>query len=224
MKIIPRLLLRFMTYVVFDEFVVYIINRLTGNINFPIVEPSLATVQAKSDEYHAAVVAATNGNKQQRQVRKQKRDELHTIVTDLAYDVASRSFGDLAIYLTSGFDYKRPRVPAGDLTDPQNYRLGYTNNSGEMASRHSKVKGALLYVVMVGISATPPDEPGGSTPPSPAPGPMPGAEWWVAGVSSSTKFIIEGLTPGTMYYSRSRAIGRGGKMGPWSVVAGKMAV
>jgi hypothetical protein len=226
MKIIPRLLLSTKTFAAFDEFVATIIAMLTGNINFPITEPPLAAFQAKADEYHDAVVAAENGNKQQRQFRKQKRGELHIMTTDLAWDVASRSSGDLAIYLTSGFDYKRQRVPAGDLSAPANNRLGYTENSGELINRHNKVKGALLYVVMVGITAVPTDVPVTAILASgPTPGPAPGQDWWLAGVSSSTKFTIKGLTPGTMYYSRCLAIGSGGsKVGPWSSVVGKMAV
>jgi hypothetical protein len=226
MKIIPRLLLSKKTFAAFDEFVATIIAMLTGNVNFPITEPPLPTVQAKAEEYHDAVVAAENGNKQQRQFRKQKRDELHTVVTDLAWDIASRSDGDLAIYLTSGLDYKRPRTPAGDLTAPANNRLAYTKNSGELVNRHNKVKGALLYVVMVGITAVPADVPvAAMMAAGPVPGPTPGQDWWLAGVSSSTKFTITGLTPGTMYYTRCLAIGSGGdKIGPWSSVVGKMAV
>ena len=225
MKIIPRLLLNKKTFAAFDEFVATIITMLTGNVNFPITEPPLLMVQTKSGEYHDAVVAAENGNKQQRQFRKQKRGELHIMVTDLAWDVASRSSGDLAIYLTCGFDYKRPRTPAGDLTSPGNNRLGYTENSGELVNRHNVVKGALLYVVMVGITAVPPDMAVSTIMASgPTPGPTPGQDWWLAGVSSSTKFTITGLTPGTTYYSRCLALGTGGKIGPWSLVASKMAV
>ena len=225
MKILPRLFLNKKTFAAFDEFVATIITMLTGNVNFPITEPPLPTVQAKADEYHDAVVAAENGNKQQRQFRKQKRGELHTVVTDLAWDVASRSDGDLAIYLTSGFDYKRPRTAAGDLTAPGNNRLAYTELSGELINRHNVVKGALLYVVMVGITAVPTDVPVTAMLASgPTPGPTPGQDWWLAGVSSSTKFTITGLTPGTMYYTRCLALGTGGKIGPWSSVVGKMAV
>ncbi|MCG3164618.1 MAG: hypothetical protein POELPBGB_00377 [Bacteroidia bacterium] len=228
MKIIPRLFLKLMNYEVFDEFVKFIITMLTGNVNFPVTNPTLADVQTKSDAYHAIVIICKdgNGNKVQRQQRKQLRDELHTMITDLAYDVATRSLGDLAIYLTSGFDYKRPRVPAGDLTAPGNNRLAYTENSGELVNRHNKVNGALLYVVMVGITAVPPEVSATAMLASgPAPGPTPGQDWWIAGVSSSTKFTITGLTPGTMYYTRCLAIGSGGdKIGPWSSVVGKMAV
>jgi hypothetical protein len=89
-------------------------------------------VQAQSAAYHTLVLICKdgNGNKVQRQQRKQLRSELHIMITDLAYDIATLSAGDLAIYLTSGFDYKRPRVPAGDLTAPGNNRLAYTENVG----------------------------------------------------------------------------------------------
>lgn len=228
MKIIPRLLLRLMSYEGFDEFVNLIISMLTGNINFPVTTPALAVVQAKAAAYHTAVLQCKdgNGNKVQRQQRKQLRTELHIIITELAYDVAARSLGDLAIYLTSGFDYKRPRVPAGDLTAPGNNRLGYNVNSGELVNRHNKVQGAILYVIMVGITATPDNVSVLATMAmGPTPGPAPGQNWWLAGVSSSTTFTITELAPGTMYYTRCCAIGRGGsKVGPWSGVVGKMAV
>lgn len=227
MTIIPRLFLNKKSYEAFDEFVNLIITMLTGNINFPVTNPALAAVQAKSSAYHTLVLLCKdgNGNKVQRQQLRQLRKELHVMITDLAYDVASQSAGDLAIYLTSGFDYKRPRVPAGDLTAPGNNRLGYTENSGELVSRHNVVKGALLYVVMVGLTAVPTDIPVTTFMASgPTPGPTPGQNWWLAGVSSSTKFTITGLIPGTTYYTRCLAIGSGGKIGPWSSVVGKMAV
>lgn len=228
MKIIPRLFLSLMSYEAFDEYVKLIITMLTGNVNFPMTTPPLPMVQAKSDAYHAIVLLCKdgNGNKVQRQQRKQQREELHIMITDLAYDVAASSFGDLAIYLTSGFDYRRPRVPAGDLTAPANNRLAYSLHSGELINRHNKVQGAILYAIMVGITAIPDnDSVIAAMAAGPTPGPSPGQNWWLAGVSSSTTFTITGLNPGTMYYTRCIAIGRGGsKVGPWSSVVGKMAV
>ncbi len=228
MKIIPRLFLKLMSYEGFDEFVNLIISMLTGNINFPVTNPSLAALVAKSNAYHTIVLICKdgNGNKVQRQQRKQLRSELHIMITDLAYDIATLSAGDLAIYLTSGFDYKRPRVPAGDLTAPGNNRLAYTELSGELVNRHNKVQGAVLYVIMIG---TTPEPDNGSVTSAiasgPAPGPMPGQNWWLAGVSSSTTFVIKELTPGTIYYTHCCAIGSGStKVGPWSSVVGKMAV
>ncbi|MCG3164613.1 MAG: hypothetical protein POELPBGB_00372 [Bacteroidia bacterium] len=105
-------------------------------------------------------------------------------------------------------------------------RVGVTLYSGQLVSRHSPVKGAVLYVIMVGITPNPPQVSATSMLASgPVPGPTPGQDWWIAGVSSSSKFIITGLTPGTMYYSRCLAIGTGGdKIGPWSLVASRMAV
>jgi hypothetical protein len=228
MKIIPRLFLKLMSYEAFNDFVIFIISMMTGNINFPVTNPTMAALVAKSNAYNTIVLACKEGmgNKVQRQQRKQLRAELHTMITDLAYDVATLSLGDLAIYLTSGFDYKRPRVPAGDLTAPGNNRLAYNESSGQLVNRHNKVQGAILYAVMVGITAVPDNGSVTSAMVSgPVPGPTPGQNWWLAGVSSSTTFTINGLTPGTVYYTRCCAIGRGGsKVGPWSSVVGKMAV
>ena len=228
MKIIPRLFLSLMSNETFDEFLHFIISMLTANVNFPVTNPVLGDVQLKADAYHTLVLACKEGmgNKVQRQQLRQLRGELHTMITDLAYDVATLSAGDLAIYLTSGFDYRRPRVPAGDLTAPGNNRLAYTEFSGELVNRHNKVKGALLYVVMVGITAIPTDvQVTAMLASGPTPGPTPGQDWWLAGVSSSTTFVIKELTPGTMYYTRCCAIGSGStKVGPWSSVVGKMAV
>lgn len=228
MKIIPRLFLSLMTYEGFNDFVSLIIRMLTGNINFPVTTPALGDVQTKAAAYNTVVLQCKdgNGNKVERQQRKQLRAELHIMITELAYDVAARSLGDLAIYLTSGFDYRRPRVPAGDLTAPANNRLSYNVNSGELVNRHNKVQGALLYAIMIGTTANPDNVAAmASIAAGPTPGPMPGQNWWFAGVSSSSTFVLKNLNPGTMYYTRCCAIGRGGsKVGPWSGVVGKMAV
>jgi len=226
MIITPSLGLAKKTFSEFGTFGASIVESLTGNPNFMITEPTLPVVVAEQMQYNAAVTAATGGNTQQRQFRKQQREVYHVMLTDLANDVASRSSGDLAIYLTSGFNYKRGRIPSGTPGAAQNYRLAYNKLSGQLVSRHNKVAGAVLYAVFIGITATPPAAllPTAFAVAGPAPGPAPGAEWWFAGVSTSTTFIITGLMPKTEYFSRCVVIGSKGLVGPWSEIASKICI
>ncbi len=222
MIITPKLGLAAKSYSEFDTYGADIIDALNGNMNFPITEPTLPMVTAKHGQYHTAMLAAIGGNTQQRQTRNQFRDELHVMLTNLANDVAARSNGDLAIYMTSGFDYRRPPVPSGDPVAPQNFRIVYTENEGELVFRCNKAANAIMYEVWLGTTPTPPASGGsGSGGGTPTPGPTPGG-WTKVSESTSTTALVSGLISGTRYYANVIAKGRKNKSSSASNTATKI--
>ncbi len=200
MIITPRLFLKEKNHAEFDEFGANIIQALNGNINFPVTEPDLPAVTAKHALYHAAINAATGGTTAQRIVRDDLRKEFHVMITNLAYDVASRSNGNLAIYVTSGFDYRRPPVPKGDPGSAPNFHFEYNENEGELVSKHGKAANALMYELWLGTTPVPPASGGGT--------PTPG-DWAKVSENTATKVVLTGLTSGTRYYGY--VITKGGK-------------
>lgn len=217
MIITPKLGLAAKSFSEFDTYSADIVDALTGNINFPITEPAIAMVTAKQLQYHTAMLAAIGGNSQQRQTRNQFRDEMHIMLTNLANDVASRSNNDLAIYMTSGFDYRRPPVPSGDPVAPQNFRIVYNEHEGELVCRCNKAANAVMYEIWMGTTSTPPAS-GGS---NPTPGPIPGG-WVKVSESTSTSATITGLVSGTRYYAHVIAKGRRNKSSSPSNTATKI--
>jgi|GEM_PF-1928060 len=220
--IVPSLKLAKKSDIEFDEYVADKLESLDplNNPNFPILDPDLATVTAKHSAYNHAVLAADGGNTQQRQTRDQLRDELHVIVTNLAYDVAKKSNNNLAIYMTSGFDYRRPSVPAGDPVSAENFRFAFNKNEAELVTRHQKAANAVIYELWIGTTPVPPAAGGGGpTPPTP---PVPGATWWKEAETSATTYVVTGLTSGTRYYGMVITKGRKNKSSAPSNIATKI--
>ncbi len=217
MIITPRLFLAKKNHAEFDEFGADIIQALTGNINFPVTEPDLLTVTAKHAQYHTAINAATGGTSAQRIVRDDLRKEFHVMITNLAYDVASRSNGNLAVYVTSGFDYRRPPVPKGDPGSAPNFHFEYNENEGELVSKHGKAANALMYELWLGTTPVPPASGGGT----PTPGPTPGG-WAKVSETTTTKVVLTGLTSGTRYYGYVITKGRKNKSSAPSNIATKI--
>jgi hypothetical protein len=223
MTIVPSLGLAKKTIADFDIYGADIISQMTGNPNFMVTLPTIADVTLKHGEYHTAVVAAEGGTAQQKVTRNLIRKQLHKMLTDLAYNVATLSNNDLSIYLTSGFDYKKPPVPSGGLANINDFRFDYTDNEadGELTTRHSKVKGALMYELWIGTTPVPPAAGGGAT--NPTPGPTPGpATWWMYSEPSSTTKDVTGLTSGTRYYGYCVAKGSDNRRSNPSNIATKI--
>lgn len=227
MKIVPKLELKKKSDIELDEFTEDRVDDLTGNANFPVTDPALADVEAKRVLFHDAVLAAINGTPAQTQTKNQLRDELELMDTNLAFDVAKRSNGDLAKYLSSGFSAKKQPVPAGQPNTPIDFLLVFTKNQeeGKLLAKWKKVENAKIYEVMIGTTPYPPDDsanPSSGSPAPPMPGPDPSKDWGIAGAPTAAKLVITELTSGTKYYARARAIGTGGSVSGWSDIASKM--
>ena len=179
-------------------------GALTGNASYATPVPSLATVKTATDNLETAYNESRGRDKNKIQIMKLRRAEMLALITQLAAYVQSTSGGDTEIILSSGFDIivrGAPQPPVGQVL---NLRLSNGTVSGKVKALWDKVPGARLYVITASID----------------PLDMKLSEF--KGVSTKTRFQIEGLTPGTKYWVRVAAIGKDG-LGNWSDIASKIA-
>jgi hypothetical protein len=96
-----------------------IVEKMTGNANYPDPVPALADITIVLTAYKQALVQSQNGNggKDKTAIKNAKRVELVGLLTRLAQFVQFNCQDDLAILLTSGFDSRKPNTPIGMLED-----------------------------------------------------------------------------------------------------------
>jgi hypothetical protein len=207
MIIIPKLRLSRLTDSQLNTFAQEKYDKLNGNLAFAAVSPSAADVEAKRVDYAAALAKASDGTKADTEVKNQLRKALEEMLTLQALDCARIANGDMAVYLTSGYEAKNVQgTPVGELgtTDEIVFR-NYGKNPGELQPDWAPVAHARNYTVQVFTDTNDP-------------------------VASLVKEVtvnpsdaaIGGLERGRMMWVRIRANGGSNNHGPWSDPAGKI--
>ena len=184
----------------------HVIACLTNNPHFPEPwpepVPSLALLnaayQAYLDAYHASLTHDS--------LKRMQRDAARATLTDLLRQVAGYlelvAHLDTAKLATTGFDLRKDivrGVHSGTLPAPVDFTATHGPKSGTALLHVARLAGAKLYEVQVAQGD-----------------PSVEANWkTVAKSSVSSHILIEGLTPGQMYWFRIRAIGSGGD-GEWT--------
>ena len=201
----PRVSLSFAKKIDTDliAFVRNAIALITGNPKYPTPSPSLATITTSVDAFEVAVHDALDGGRIALATRNAARVELLSLMRQLAAYVQGNCEADLVILLSSGFNAVRAPSPVGVLPAPGNQRLRLTGKSGQLVLRFDRVGNAANYSIQ---SATSPDGP-----------------WEDRGFSSITRVMLNGLTPGKVYWARARANGSDGPS-EWGGPATAMAV
>ena len=133
------------------------------------------------------------------------RAAMETLLRGRASYVDGRAKGDPDVIHTAAFESDADKSPIGALPAPANLRTAYNGHSGQMRLRWKRVKGAGSYV-------------GERREHGATPGP-----WLPANVCTAASCTVTGLTPGTEYAFRIKAVGSAGDS-PWSDEAVKMAV
>jgi hypothetical protein len=180
-----------------------VVTLMTGNTNYPTPSPALAVITASVDTFETKVHDALDGGKIAIATRNAGRNELLSLLRQLAAYVTGNCKADLVLLLTSGYDAVRTPSPVGVLPAPQNLRLEYTGMSGELRLKFDRVANAANYSVQ---SATSPDGP-----------------WEDQDLSTASRVTITGLTPGKVYWARACANGSQGSSeygGPATAMAG----
>src|SRR5205823_5774636 len=94
-----------------------IISSMTGNVNYPAPDPTLAEVGAARNEFITAV-NGLDGSAAATATRDQKRAALVDLLRALALYVQMQCGGELPVLLSSGFTAQKQRQPAGQLAAP----------------------------------------------------------------------------------------------------------
>lgn len=174
---------------------------MTGNTNYPQATrvPTDAQVQTAQDDLaaaNAAVDAAEIVWKQKIQVRDEKEAIWDTVITARANNCEAVTPNDLAALASTGFPLRSAGTPVGDLPAPVDLRAEAGADEGGIDLRCKPVTGASSYEWQCRLHAGEP-------------------AWQAAKMSTTSRISVTGLTPGTLYAFRVRAIGAAGP-GAWS--------
>ena len=183
-------------------FVRNVVTMLTDNTQYPSPSPTLAAVTAAVNDFETKVHDALDGGKIAIATRNAARVELLALMRPLAAYVQTHCEADLLLLLTSGFTAVRAPSPVGTLPQPQNPRLSLTDKSGELQFKFERVKNANNYSIQTAPTANGP--------------------WEDEDLSSASRVIIGGLTPGEVIWARACANGSAGASewtGPTSAMA-----
>jgi hypothetical protein len=180
-----------------------IIDSMTDNAAYPAPFPKLDEVIAARDAY-VTLVNAYGRDQASLDARKQARGVLVQLLRDLALYVLHASKGDRAVLIASGFPVQKQRAASGQLAPPQNVRLRRTRLSGSLLALCTAVRSARAYQWRWAVAATP-------------------TAWTQAEPSTTSRFTVDGLVPGTTYIAQVRVIGTRGPS-DWSDSATMMAV
>lgn len=178
------------------------ITAMTGNTSYPVGTrvPTDAQVQTAQDDLATAQADVDNAEiawKQKIQLRDQKEGVWDTVITARANNCEAVTPNDLAALQSTGFPLRSPGTPIGSLPAPGDMRATATDNEGVVDLRCDVVRGASSYE----WECRPHD--------------TPGAPWAAIKSSTAAKLLVTGLTPGTLYGFRVRAVGSAGS-GTWS--------
>lgn len=185
-----------------------IVTAMTDNVylpepwwSSPTETPTVASLTAARAAYETLKDETAAGDKTKVAERKALRASITADLRKLAKYIELKAGGDEAILDSSGFELSKVPTSAGSdpLPAPQDLRLLKGELSGVLLARCKSVKGAASFETH--ICATDPGVP---------------ANWSLAAITKGCRRIeLEGLTPGTLYYVRVRAINQNGP-GSWS--------
>ena len=169
------------------------VTLLTGNANFTNLPKPLAEVTADIDLLDDKTEEAMSRDR----MSIAERGNAQVIVLDdlrgYAGTVQTQCGGDYAKLASSGFQATKPPTPVGIPDAPINLRAAYTGTTGEVYLTFKAVRGIHSYMIQ---SATSPD--GVRTTHAP---------------STSSRVVLKGFTPGTVYFIWVAAVGTAGMSG-----------
>ncbi len=124
-----------------------IVKLMTGNLNFPSPNPSLASVSAAISELSEAYELALDGGRLQKAEQRLKAAALFSMMSVLSKYVQNVSLSDEQIILSSGMDVVKKRTKRTKADAPQNLRVRENYEAGQMSIIFKPIPGATAYIV-----------------------------------------------------------------------------
>jgi hypothetical protein len=182
-----------------------ILNAMENNPNYPTPSPALPVVRASFDAYQAALAAAADGGVTLTSAKNARRNELVSLLRQLASYVQVACEGDMTKLLSSGFPVQKPsRQPIGLLPAPENLRVDLGVLTGSLDAKASPVAGASIYNWRVSAAEAP------------------SAPLQIA-QTTAARTTFDELTPGKTYIVEVNAVGTAGPSN-WSNPVSQMAL
>lgn len=183
-------------------------TKINLSAPFAAVDPDTVTVDNKRVQFHNALIAADNGDVSQTALKNQYRAELETLLTRQAYDCAKIANGDMALYLTTGYDAKNLHgTPIGELGQVTGLVVDYGTNDGELRAGWDPMSQASNFSVQVYSDI---NNPTASI-----------LKEYIVAKLGKEKTVLDALPTGQIVYTRVRANGGSTGHGAWSQPAKK---
>jgi len=207
-RILPKLGLKFLLDTELTEYTQDKIEKINSVVAFSGIVPSTVAVSTKKIQYAAALVKTDDGTKADTAFKNQMRQELEQMLTEQAADAARISNGDIALYLSTGYEAKNTKGSHSNFL-PQVTRLElfYGDNAGDLKARWDPLPEALNFSVWVYSGIADPEN-------------SLVKEYIIAKIGRR-KITLRGLPSGKIVFVRVRANGAGSVMGAWSDLAEK---
>lgn len=183
------------------------VAQMTGNANFPTPMPDTATYAAALTAFSDKLAAFRALEDLIAQARIEKDDArlaLEQLTTGRGNYVETASGGNAAKIVSAGFEVRGAAVPVGVPSAPLGLLAQMGEMSGQIVLSWTKVHGANSYVVECRERDNPT------------------STWTQAKIGTASRLKVDGLTPGTVYAFRVRALGAADE-GAWSDETVKMA-
>jgi len=161
-----------------------VIDKMSGNQNFPNPTPSLQEIRDTNISYIASLAKADKGSADDRVIKNNWRAKVESQMKELSLYVQITSKGDDVIVSSSGLDVNKKPMAVGALPKPENVTVKIGNNMGSVWASCDAIPSASFYEFdYAEVTAD-------------------GVLNWIHKTSTKHKILIEGLTSGKQYVFR----------------------
>lgn len=175
----------------FDSRALHVVNSMTDNSHFPLLQDRLAAIKTAEEKFTADLAAAKTLGRQAVAVKNQSRAVLAGLLNSLALLIMAQT-DDVVMLVTTGFVLRKKNEPRV-LLAPTSIKLSAGMNSGEIASFVNKPRGAESFLHQICEAE--------------------GTErMWTSTATTSNKHLFTNLQPGKLYAVRSAAVGSKGQL------------
>ncbi len=175
-----------------------IVGKMTGNVNFPTPNPTLADVTDAVDKLNSKIeqqdLAWLTYHEKTVEVQEY-RDLLANVLEAVRSYVGTIARGSESVIASAGLDVRQKPVPTGVLPAPHGVEANTGSSDGEIIVTWERVKGAKAYVVEMCYDLSD------------------AANWTHYASLTPNKCYITGLESGTRIYVRVTAINKFGQGG-----------
>jgi hypothetical protein len=180
-----------------------VIDGITGNAAFPTPPVTELVLTTLNTALRTAITASDAGGQMQTAAKTKAYTALTSALRKDASYVEIQSNNDLETLLSSGYDVVSTNRAQAPLDQPVIIEISNLATT-QILLRLQSILNAKSYQVQIATAANGP--------------------WSEAGIyTQARRIVLLGLTPGTVYFARVRAIGGSTGYSEWSVVVSLMA-
>jgi hypothetical protein len=186
-----------------DNFAQAVIDAMTGNPNFPSPPVTMTGLQVAKDDFTAKLAISKTGGQADTAAKNSSRQNLITLLRQVASYVQMTCVEDLAKLLTSGFEAQSSNRASTQLAKPEGLILK-NGLSGQLVAKITPVKNVNMYEGRIKASD---------------------GDWMPSVFTGDSQHItFDGLTAGKNYTVEIRALGGATGRSDWSDPSSHMAM